>query len=159
MKSRRLYLLSVRSKSLKTMQVYVVIQHSINTLRPNVKWLPFCWRHFQSHFAERNSMDFIMSITMTPTWAWWCLKSPVSRMFTLLCIQGADQRKYQSSASLAFVRGIHRRPVNSQHKWPLTPKMFPFDDVIMCRCLSVAMPPESNVLITKLGTAAYRESI
>ena len=31
---------------------------------------------------------------------------------------GADQRKRQSSASLAFVRGIH-------------PWMFPFDDVIM----------------------------
>ena len=43
----------------------------------------------------------------------------------------ADQRKYQSSASLAFVRGIHRRPVNSTHKWPVTQKMFPFDDVIM----------------------------
>ena len=38
----------------------------------------------------------------------------------------ADQRKYQSSASLAFVRGIHRRPVNSPHKWPVTRKMFPF---------------------------------
>ena len=46
---------------------------------------------------------------------------------------GADQRKHQSSASLAFVRGIHRRPVNSPHKWPVTRKMFPFDDVIMCR--------------------------
>ena len=44
---------------------------------------------------------------------------------------GADQRKYQSSASLAFVRGIHRRPVNSPHKGPVTRKMFPFDDVIM----------------------------
>ena len=43
----------------------------------------------------------------------------------------ADQRNYQSSASLAFVRGIHRRPVNSPHKWPVTPKVFPFDDVIM----------------------------
>ena len=42
-----------------------------------------------------------------------------------------DQRKQQSSASLAFVRGIHRRPVNSPHKWPVTQKMFPFDDVIM----------------------------
>ena len=44
---------------------------------------------------------------------------------------GADQRKHQSSASLAFVRGIHRGPVNSPHKWPVTRKMFPFDDVIM----------------------------
>ena len=45
----------------------------------------------------------------------------------------ADQRKHQSSASLAFVRGIHRWPVNSPHKWPVTRKMFPFDDVIMDR--------------------------
>ena len=44
---------------------------------------------------------------------------------------GADQRKHQSSASLAFVRGIHRWPANSPHKWPVTRKMFPFDDVIM----------------------------
>ena len=43
----------------------------------------------------------------------------------------ADQRKHQSSASLAFVRGIHRGPVNSPHKWPVTRKMFPFDDAIM----------------------------
>ena len=45
----------------------------------------------------------------------------------------ADQRKYQSSASLAFVRGIHRGPVNSPHKWPVMQKMVPFDDVIMIR--------------------------
>ena len=43
----------------------------------------------------------------------------------------ADQRKHQSSASLAFVRGIHRGPVNSPHNWPVTRKMFPLDDVIM----------------------------
>ena len=36
---------------------------------------------------------------------------------------GADQRKHQSSAS--------RWSVNSPHKWPVTRKMFPFDDVIM----------------------------
>ena len=29
------------------------------------------------------------------------------------------------------MRGIHQRPVNSPHKWPVTRKMFPFDDVIM----------------------------
>ena len=44
---------------------------------------------------------------------------------------GADQRKHQSSASLAFVWGIHRGPVNSPHKWPVTRPMFRFDDVIM----------------------------
>ena len=44
---------------------------------------------------------------------------------------GADARKHQSSASLAFMRGIHRWPVNSPHKCPVTRKTFPFDDVIM----------------------------
>ena len=43
----------------------------------------------------------------------------------------ADQRKHQSFASLAFVRGIHQGPVNCPHKRPVTRKMFPFDDVIM----------------------------
>ena len=45
----------------------------------------------------------------------------------------ADQRKHQSSALLAFVRGIHRAPVNFPHKWPVARKMFPFDDVIMVK--------------------------
>ena len=44
---------------------------------------------------------------------------------------GADQSKHQSSASLAYVWGTHRGPVNSPHKGPVTRKMFPFDDVIM----------------------------
>ena len=44
---------------------------------------------------------------------------------------GVDQWTHQSSASLAFVRGIHWWTVNSSHKWPVTQKMFPFDDVIM----------------------------
>ena len=47
---------------------------------------------------------------------------------------GADQRKHHSSASLAFVMGIHRWPVNFPHKGPVTRKMFPFDDVIMDGC-------------------------
>ena len=36
----------------------------------------------------------------------------------------ADQRKHQSSASLAFERGIHRGPVISPYKWPVTGKCF-----------------------------------
>ena len=40
---------------------------------------------------------------------------------------GADQRKHQSSASLAFVRLTHRWPMNSSHKGPVARKIFPFD--------------------------------
>ena len=61
----------------------------------------------------------------------------IASQFTSLTIvystvwPGADQRKHQSSASLAFLRGIHRWPVNSPHKGPVTRKIFPFDYVIM----------------------------
>ena len=56
---------------------------------------------------------------------------------------GADQRKHQSSASLAFVWGIHRRPVNSPHKGPaVTRKMFPFDDVIMIQTFTNMQSPK-----------------
>ena len=55
----------------------------------------------------------------------------VSIVYSTVC-SCADQRGYQSSTSLAFVRGIHRWPVNSPHKWPVTRKMILFDDVIMC---------------------------
>ena len=49
---------------------------------------------------------------------------------------GVDQRKYQSSTSLAFVLGIHRWPVNSPLKWPATRKLFPFEDVMVLWIIS-----------------------
>ena len=49
----------------------------------------------------------------------------------------ADQRKHQSSTSLAYVWVIHRGPVNSPHKWPITRKVFPFDGVIIDKPLNV----------------------
>ena len=62
------------------------------------------------------------------------MASQITSLTTVYSIfsSGADQRKHQSFASLAFVRGIHKWPVNSPHKGPVTRKMFPFDDVIMC---------------------------
>ena len=58
-----------------------------------------------------------------------------------------DQRKHQSSASLAFVWGIHRGPVNSPHKWPVTRKMSPFDDVIMDKIAGIiaAVPRRTSL--------------
>ena len=75
----------------------------------------------------------------------------------LIVYSRADQRKHQSSTSLAFVRGIHRRPVNSPHKGPVTRKIVPFDDVIMSnpnlvwsyigRCGSYRCPRRRSVLV------------
>ena len=53
---------------------------------------------------------------------------------------GPDQRKHQSSASLAFARGIRRWPVNSPHKWPVTQKMFHHESIMIF-----------NKLITNFG--------
>ena len=54
----------------------------------------------------------------------------VSIVCSSVCL-GTDQGKHQSSASLAFVEGIHRWPVDSPLKGPVSRNMFPFDDVVM----------------------------
>ena len=97
-----------------------------------INYLTGCWQmihsqqvaiYFSADFRSNHYNDVIMGA--------------IASQFTSLTIvystvySDADQRKHQSSASLAFVRGIHRWPVNSPHKWPGTRKMFPFDDVIM----------------------------
>ena len=46
---------------------------------------------------------------------------------------GTDQRKHQSSTSLAFVREIPWWQVDSPRKGPVTWKIFPFDDIIMAK--------------------------
>ena len=86
-----------------------------NDVRTNERTRPF---HF--HYC-----DVIMS----------AMTSQITSLTTVYSTvySGADQRTHQCSASLAFVRGIHRLPVNSPHKWPVTRKMFPFDDVMMLR--------------------------
>ena len=51
----------------------------------------------------------------------------ISIVCPTVCSDG-DKKKHQSSASLAFVRGIYR----CSHKGPVTRKRFPFADVSMC---------------------------
>ena len=79
--------------------------------------------------------DAVMTIPLPLMYINWLyqlnVKSPASRLFTQPFVQSVDQRKHQSSASLAFVRGIHQSPMNSPHKGPVTRIMFPFDDVVV----------------------------
>ena len=55
-----------------------------------------------------------------------CQITGISTICSIVC-SCADQRKHQRSESLAFVRGIHRWPVDSPHKGPVPRKMFPLD--------------------------------
>ena len=73
------------------------------------------WHHHYSDVIMTTMASQITSLTIV----YWIVYSDT------------DQRKHQSSATLAFVWGIHRWPVNSPHKRPVKRKMFPFDDVIM----------------------------
>ena len=69
----------------------------------------------------------------------------VSIAYSAFCSDG-NQRKRQSSASLAFVRGNHRWPVNSPHKGPVMRKMFSFHDVIINRAIISPILPTSHIL-------------
>ena len=83
-----------------------------------IRWGPMDHPHRWFPIAKHYN-DVIMSTTASQITSLTIVYSTV--------YSGADQRKHQSSASLAFVRGIHRWPMNSPHKRPVTRKMFPFD--------------------------------
>ena len=95
------------------------------------------WRRGRSHVARSSSDGKKRRISAQLYHYIDVVMVAIASQITSLIIvnstvdSGADQRKHQSSASLAFVWGIHRWPVHSPHKWPVTRKMFPFDDVIM----------------------------
>ena len=74
-----------------------------------------------------------------------------------------DQRKHQSFVSVAFVWGIHRGPVNSPRKWPVTRKMFPFNDVIMhfwCDHVAfISATPPYVLTVSSKGIKVHDEAI
>ena len=86
-------------------------------------WVTHIWANWLGHYG-----DVIVD----------AIESQITSLTIIYSLVYSDvhQTKHQSSASLAFVRGIHRRPVNSPHKWPVTLKKFPFDDVIMWLAIS-----------------------
>ena len=54
-----------------------------------------------------------------------CLDCLLNRFFR------CRSKKTSKTASLVFVRGVHKWPVNSPHKVPVTQKMLPFDDIVV----------------------------
>ena len=102
------------------------------------------WRHNERDGVS-NHQPRCFSLFHTPTCSpTWDVKQSTIVYSTVY--SGADQRKHQSSASLAFVREIHRWLVNSPHKGPVTWKMFSFDDVIMT-CLPHHCPACRTTLV------------
>ena len=72
-------------------------------------------------------------------------------VFWTIC-SGTDERKHQSSASLAVVKGIHWWLVASPHKGPIKWKMFPFDVVIM---IQLNLHPKTILIPSFLSKVAF----
>ena len=113
--------------------------HSFSIKKMHLKIISAKWRLFCLGLNElnhnRNQIRWRIYVAL---WHYNdVIMSPIGSQITSLAIiystvyTGADQRKHQSPASLAFVRGIHQGPVNSPHKGPVTRKTFPFYDVLM----------------------------
>ena len=124
------------SRKLKTVWIVYITVHLIIVIFTHLPWKneqtiysdQFSWMKslvfwLKFHWSLFHYDDVIMTM----------LASQITSLTVVYSIvySGVNQRKHQSSASLAFVREIHRGPVNFPHKWPVTRKMFPFDDVIM----------------------------
>ena len=85
------------------------------------------WRHCEPFWCWNQIIPTKLCVIMG------AIASQITSLTIVYSIvhSDADQRTHRSSAALAFLRGNHQGPVNSPHKWPITRKMFPFDDVIM----------------------------
>ena len=71
----------------------------------------------------------------------------------------ADHRKHQRSASLAFLGGIHLRPLESRHKGPVTRTMFQFYDVIIIPTTKLQQHPISNWIQLCCDRDDWRNSV
>ena len=121
---------------LKWVVCYLIIQISNKRIPRNL--ISVCDIGFQSTFAGQSPKRhcIIQYIPYNRHYADVIMSTMASQVTSLTIVYSivywdADQRKHQSFASLAFVWWIHRSPVHSPHKWPVTRKMFLFDDIIM----------------------------
>ena len=105
--------------------------------------------------SDMNRPVCISPITLTSQWVRWRLISPAYRLFAQTVCSGADQRKHQSTASLAFGRGIHRWPVDSPRKGPVTRNMLPFDEVIMMMLANMLAPSRGQTSATTVMTQLW----
>ena len=97
-----------------------------------------------------------MTFSLTPLW--WRQITSLTIVYSTFYL-GTHERKHQSSAPLAFLRGVHRWTVNSPYKWPVTRNMFPFDDVIMQFCFICVYHHSMSVTVIIQNTQFLNELI
>ena len=143
-----MYLLSAeKEKKMISLAEPLITCHRLNRMKQSSVKFEYKRKHF---VAEIENVVYKISAIFENKLSWnryyysdIIMSTMTSQITSLTIIYStvyscADQRKHQSSASLAFVRGLHRWPVNSPHKGPVTRKMFSFDDVIMWRTVDIS---------------------
>ena len=95
---------------------YIAIMDNLSCFEPEWASSVLNWKNLPLHYSD---------VIMSP------MDSQNTSLTIVYSTVYSDQRKHQSTASLAFVSEIHQWPVNSPQKGPVTRRMFPFDDVIM----------------------------
>ena len=101
--------------------------------RPSVGLMKYITYHYSDDIMNEMASQVPGVSIVCPTVCW-----------------STNQRKRQSSASLVFVRGSHRWPVDSPHKGPVTRKKFPFDDHALQR--SHILPYQITDILTVCST-------
>ena len=125
-----------RLDTVKIIIVYVIVTRTNMTNANRILVGPLVGRLLLSHYSDVGMSEMASPITGVPM------------VCSNVCSE-ADQTKHQISAisaSLAFERGIHRWPVDSHHKWPVTHNMNMFS-VKECMSLIKHIPSLKNVLI------------
>ena len=127
-----IWIFSCRSKACEHLTISensIAISNVVTLLTMKLRiWLILRWQqdHYYSDVIMGAMASQITSVTLV-----------YSTFYS-----AAYERKHQSSASLAFVRVIHRWPVNFPHKWPVTRKM------LVVNKMSFALPwqpPTDNI--------------
>ena len=100
------------------------------------------WAQYVLLSGEAQATSVMITLEVSPTLQWRhngrdsvsnhqphdCL---LNRLFRRKSKKTSKLRVTGLCAGNSSGTGIHRGPVNSPYKWPVTRKMFPFDDVIM----------------------------
>ena len=128
--------------------------HGIVERQPNLKKkrvIFFC-QHCTSWWPSTTSADTVMTTVRSRVYTYIYIYPGTKRVKMLVSSFGNSHYSDVIMSTMAtqitgvFARGIHRWPVDSPHKGPVTWKMFPFDDIIMSRNNTVRFIEISNWL-------------
>ena len=109
---------------------YRIIVDKANSLAISLVCFTHCW----SQLVNKSWFGYVIPLVkyLIKHTCYYCdtIMGAMASHITSLTIvystvySGANQRKHQSSASLAFVQGMNRWLVNCPHTWPVTRQFF-----------------------------------